>query len=207
MESIQAIALLQGLSTLDLQDFPGLQSGGKSNISVNLHSARWYARAPHHLLPQESEGRASGVTSLCHRGAPWLALLSLPLYQKGRSLSCAAWVSWDSDIRRRPRARAELEAPPCFPAKPFGASPPSHRCFEASGSIPNPARQGFARKQRGDLSPRAGLRPASVASVSLCRNPRGSRCGVAGNGRRFSGRKQTFLQGIACSGGGLAFSS
>ncbi|HOM82374.1 MAG TPA: hypothetical protein PLZ94_11365, partial [Armatimonadota bacterium] len=34
----------------------------------------------------------------------------------------------------------------------------------------NPARQGFARKQRGDLSPRAGLHPASVASDSLCRN-------------------------------------
>ena len=41
MESIQAIALLPGLSTRDLQDLPGLQSGGKSNISVNLHSARW----------------------------------------------------------------------------------------------------------------------------------------------------------------------
>ncbi|HOM83845.1 MAG TPA: hypothetical protein PLZ94_18880, partial [Armatimonadota bacterium] len=51
-----------------------------------------------------------------------------------------------------------------------GASPPSHRRFETSGSIPNPARQGFARKQRGDLSPRAGLRPASQASDSLCRN-------------------------------------
>jgi len=54
-----------------------------------------------------------------------------------------------------------------LPGKALRASPTSPCLSRVPGSIPNPARQGFARKQRGDLSPRDGLRAASEASDPL----------------------------------------
>ena len=132
-------------------------------------------RIPGLVKPRLGIGGCAGCSQGllgCSHGRTWdCAISGFDYTALDRTNSTAGILGFRHKEKGRAHARSSrLRA--AFRQSLFVASPPSHRRFETSGSILNPARQGFARKQRGDLSPRDGLRAASEASDSLCRNPR-----------------------------------